>query len=29
VISGRKSFLSGRISPNLFGLASTTNKGVI
>ena len=29
VISGRKSFLSGRIKPNLFGSASTTNKGVI
>ena len=29
VISGRKSFLSGRISPNLFGSASTTNKGII
>ena len=29
VIAGRKSFLSGRISPNLFGSASTTNKGVI
>ena len=29
VISGRKSFLSGRIEPNLFGSASTTNKGII
>ena len=29
VISGRKSYLSGRISPNLFGSASTTNKGII
>ena len=29
VISGRKSFLSGRISPNLFGSASTTSKGII
>ena len=29
VISGRKSYLSGRIQPNLFGLASTTNKGII
>jgi len=29
VISGRKSFLSGRIKPNLFGSASTTNKGLI
>jgi len=29
VISGRKSFLSGRIQPNLLGLASTTNKGLI
>ena len=29
VISGRKSFLSGRISPNLFGSSSTTNKGII
>ena len=29
VISGRKSFLSGRINPNLFGAASTTNKGII
>ncbi len=29
VISGRKSFLSGRIKPNLFGLRSTTNKGLI
>ena len=28
VISGRKSFLSGRIIPNLFGSASTTNKAV-
>ena len=29
VISGRKSFLSGRIIPNLGGSASTTNKGLI
>ncbi len=29
VISGRKSFLSGRINPNLFGSASTTNSGII
>ena len=29
VISGRKSFLSGRINPNLFGSASTSNKGII
>ncbi len=29
VISGRKSFLSGRIHPNLFGAESTTNKGII
>ena len=29
VISGRNSFLSGRIQPNLFGTASTTNKGLI
>ena len=29
VISGRKSFLSGRITPNLFGTASTSNKGII
>ena len=29
VISGRKSFLSGRIIPNLFGTPSTTNKGII
>ncbi len=29
VISGRKSYLSGRIKPNLFGSASTTNKGLI
>ena len=29
VISGRKSFLSGRIKPNLFGSASTSNKGLI
>ena len=29
VISGRKSFLSGRINQNLFGSASTTNKGII
>ena len=29
VISGRKSYLSGRIKPNLFGLRSTTNKGLV
>ena len=29
VISGRKSFLSGRINPNIFGSASTSNKGII
>ncbi len=29
VISGRKSYLSGRIVPNLSGSASTTNKGLI
>ena len=29
VISGRKSYLSGRINPNFFGSASTTNKGII
>ena len=29
VISGRKSFLSGRIDPNLYGSASTTIKGII
>ena len=29
VISGRKSYLSGRIKPNLFGSASSTNKGLI
>jgi len=29
VISGRKSYLSGRIEPNLFGSASTSNKGII
>jgi len=29
VISGRKSYLSGRIKPNLFGSASTTKKGLI
>ena len=29
VIAGRKSFLSGRIQPSLFGFASTTNKGLI
>ena len=29
VISGRKSFLSGRINPNLFGSASTSNRGII
>jgi len=29
VIAGRKSFLSGRIQPNLFGSASTSKKGLI
>ena len=29
VIAGRKSFLSGRIQPNLFGSASTSNRGLI
>jgi len=29
VIAGRKSFLSGRIQPNLFGSASTSNTGLI
>ena len=29
VLSGRKSYLSGRIKPNLFGSASTTSKGLI
>tara|TARA_B100000965_G_C19507022_1_gene720161 strand:+ start:226 stop:1002 length:777 start_codon:yes stop_codon:yes gene_type:complete len=29
VIAGRKSFLSGRIQPVLFGSASTSNKGLI
>jgi len=29
VISGRKSYLSGRIKPNLFGSRSTTNKGLV
>jgi len=29
VISGRKSFLSGRIKPNLMGSASTTGSGII
>ena len=29
VISGRKSYLSGRIKPNLLGSASTINKGLI
>ena len=29
VISGRKSYLSGRIKPSLFGSASTTNKGLV
>ena len=28
VISGRKSYLSGRIKPNFFGSPSTTNKGL-
>ena len=29
VLAGRKSYLSGRIQPNLFGSASTSNKGLI
>ena len=29
VIAGRKSFLSGRIQPNILGSASTSNKGLI
>ena len=29
VISGRKSYLSGRINPNLLGSASTSNSGII
>ena len=29
VISGRKSYLSGRIKPNFFGSPSTTNKGLV
>ena len=29
VIAGRKSFLSGRIMPNLLGSPSTTKKGLI
>ena len=29
VISGRKSFISGRITKTLLGSASTTNKGII
>ncbi len=29
VLAGRKSFLSGRIRPHLFGSASTSNKGLI
>jgi len=29
VLAGRKSFLAGRIQPNVFGSASTTNKGLI
>jgi thiazole synthase len=29
VIAGRKSFLSGRIQPNIFGSASTSGKGLI
>ena len=29
VIAGRQSYLSGRIKKNLFGLASTTKKGII
>jgi len=29
VVSGRKSYLSGRIKPSLFGSSSTTNKGLV
>jgi Uncharacterized enzyme of thiazole biosynthesis len=29
IISGRKSYLSGRMQPSLFGSASTTKKGLI
>ncbi len=29
VVAGRKSFLSGRIQPNILGSASTSNKGLI
>ena len=29
VKAGRKSFISGRIKPILFGSASTSNKGII
>jgi len=29
VVSGRKSYLSGRIKPSLFGSPSTTNKGLV
>ena len=29
VISGRKSFLSGRINPNFLGSPSTSNRGII
>ena len=29
VLAGRKSFLSGRIQPNLYGSTSTSNKGLI
>ena len=29
VIAGRKSYLSGRIKPNLYGSPSTQNKGLI
>jgi len=29
VQSGRKSYLSGRIKPNLFGSPSTPNRGII
>jgi len=28
-LAGRKSFLSGRIEPNLLGSASTSSKGLI
>ena len=29
VIAGRQSYLSGRIKKNLYGFASTPNKGII